>query len=208
MDKLEGIPAEKRLKIIEAALNEFGRNGYKKTSVNDVAVAAGISKSMVFHYFGSKKGMYEYLAEYSMNYMMDSFKAMIPQIMAPTNLDFFERIRLTTRLKMQMMREHSQMMLFIVSLYKETEAEVQPLIQTIKDVRGEILQQVSYENTGEYKFKDGVEPSLVMKMLNWMVEGYVRTSPINSIELIEALSKEFEESLDLMKRHFYKEEYL
>ncbi|GCD11605.1 hypothetical protein Ctaglu_32280 [Clostridium tagluense] len=47
--------------IIDAALRTFGANGYKKASISDIAVAGGISKAMVFHYFGTKKALYLYL---------------------------------------------------------------------------------------------------------------------------------------------------
>ena len=39
------LPPEKQRNIIDAGLNAFGRNGYAKTSMNDVARAAGVSKA-------------------------------------------------------------------------------------------------------------------------------------------------------------------
>ena len=64
MDKFLALTEEKRLTILNAALQCFGKFGYEKASINDIAVAAHISKASVFQYFGSKKQLYIYLLEY------------------------------------------------------------------------------------------------------------------------------------------------
>jgi len=64
LDKFLALTEEKRLTILNAALQCFGKFGYEKASINDIAVAAHISKASVFQYFGSKKQLYIYLLEY------------------------------------------------------------------------------------------------------------------------------------------------
>lgn len=41
LDTFNALPPEKRERIINSALSAFGDNGYKKTSVADVANASG-----------------------------------------------------------------------------------------------------------------------------------------------------------------------
>ena len=53
MDKFFALSEEKQITIINAALQCFGKFGYDKASVNDIAVTAHISKASVFQYFGS-----------------------------------------------------------------------------------------------------------------------------------------------------------
>jgi AcrR family transcriptional regulator len=60
MEKFFNLSTEKQQKIVDAALASFGANGYKKTSIRDIAAEAGISKAMIFHYFGTKKQLYLY----------------------------------------------------------------------------------------------------------------------------------------------------
>ena len=64
MDKFLALTEEKRTTSLNAALQCFGKFGYEKASINDIAVAAHISKASVFQYFGSKKQLYIYLLEY------------------------------------------------------------------------------------------------------------------------------------------------
>ncbi|HPS30856.1 MAG TPA: TetR/AcrR family transcriptional regulator [bacterium] len=44
-----------RKDILEAARQVFSKYGYKKTTVNDIAKAAGKAKSSLYHYFESKE---------------------------------------------------------------------------------------------------------------------------------------------------------
>ncbi|MFS4093562.1 TetR/AcrR family transcriptional regulator [Streptomyces sp. AF1A] len=50
--------ADRERQIIDAAVEEFGRHGYAGVSVAAVAHRAGISKPLVYSYFGSKDGLY------------------------------------------------------------------------------------------------------------------------------------------------------
>src|SRR5882757_3371303 len=50
--------ADREQQIIEVACRVFGHSGFASTSVADIAEAAGISKPLIYNYFGSKEGLY------------------------------------------------------------------------------------------------------------------------------------------------------
>jgi AcrR family transcriptional regulator len=52
-------PEERRGEIIEAAVGTFGRLGYQRATLADVAELAGVSPGTVSHYFGSKSDLFE-----------------------------------------------------------------------------------------------------------------------------------------------------
>jgi TetR/AcrR family transcriptional regulator len=52
-------PDERRGEIIDSAVVVFGRNGYKRTTLSQVAERAGVSAGTVCHYFGSKAALFE-----------------------------------------------------------------------------------------------------------------------------------------------------
>ncbi|EWC63750.1 Transcriptional regulator, TetR family [Actinokineospora spheciospongiae] len=55
----KGVPrAEREPQILDAAVAEFGRHGYANASVATVAAVAGISKPLVYSYFGSKEDLF------------------------------------------------------------------------------------------------------------------------------------------------------
>lgn len=52
-----------REKILDAARAQFGERGYDAASIAEIGAGAGISKSVLYHYFGSKAGLYRALLE-------------------------------------------------------------------------------------------------------------------------------------------------
>ena len=50
----ETLASPKRAEIVSLAAELFDRDGHQKTSMTDIAVAAGLSKSTLYHYFLSK----------------------------------------------------------------------------------------------------------------------------------------------------------
>ena len=67
---------------------------------------------------------------------------------------------------------------------------------------------MTFDGMDASKFKEGIDPKLVLKMLTWFAEGYLSQSS-NKAELdIEVLGKEFDECINLLKNNFYKGEYL
>jgi AcrR family transcriptional regulator len=51
-----------REKVLAAGLELFGERGYHATSIAEIGLRAGIAKSVLYHYFGSKAGLYEEIA--------------------------------------------------------------------------------------------------------------------------------------------------
>lgn len=204
MEKFFNLPVEKQKKIIDAALNSFGTNGYKKASVNDIAEAAGISKSMVFHYFGTKKELYFYLIEYCGGILMNEIREKFDS----TVTDFFDRIKLATNIKVAVMKKHPAILSFLNSSYFETAEEVRGEIASLL-AKGEVFRgSIVLDGMDVKKFKDGIDPKLVMKMLTWLAEGYVN-APSNKAEYdIDVLCEEFDQCISMLKKNFYKEEYL
>ena len=57
---MDGMPKEdKKIQILEAALDAFARYGYKKTTLDDVASALDMTKGNLYLYFQNKKDLYE-----------------------------------------------------------------------------------------------------------------------------------------------------
>lgn len=62
-DLFNRIGDKKRERVLDAALLEFSENGYKNASVNTIVKLAGISKGSLFHYFGTKKGLFNAIVD-------------------------------------------------------------------------------------------------------------------------------------------------
>lgn len=200
LEKFENIPVDKQNAIIDAALKSFGNNGYKKTSVSDIAKAAGISKSMIFYYFGTKKGLYLYLVNLCGNIIINEFNERFDYSIS----DFFDRIKLAASIKTAAMKKHSSIPSFLTSMYFENDSEVKDDIKEILAKGEDFKNKIVISDNDYSKFKDGINPELVLKMLTWLAEGYAsRLSGHDNIDY-DAFFKEFEECLDLLKNNLYK----
>lgn len=205
MEKFSSLPVEKQNIIIDAALVCFGTNGYKKASVSDIAIAAGISKALVFHYFGTKKSLYLYLINLCTHIFMNEINEKFDNAVT----DFFDRIKLAAGIEISVMKKHPAILSFLDSVYFENDDEVKADIKAIlADSEGENLRnKVAFEGIDASKFKDDIDPKLVMKMLTLLTDGYLCKMPKTGIDL-DTLCEEFDEYIDLFKRNFYKEKNL
>lgn len=57
----EALPSQNR--ILNKALELFSSKGYEATSVREICEASGLTKPTLYHFFGSKEGVYRALVE-------------------------------------------------------------------------------------------------------------------------------------------------
>ena len=203
MEKFFALPREKQDGIAAAAMGVFGAVGYKKAYISEIAAAAGISKALVFYYFGNKKALYLYLIEYAGKIMTTELRAKEDT----TNTDFFDRIVDATRLKLSVVNSYPAINGFLTSIYYEDDPEVAAEIKTLLSQGEGIRSQIALSGTDESKFKDGVDPALVMNILVKFTEGALG-SRLEHVRTIDEMMAEFTRCLDLLKNNLYREEFL
>lgn len=194
--------AEKQQHIVDAALAVFGRSGYKKASVADIAEEASISKSMVMYYFGSKKNLYFYLVELSGKIVVSEMEKHLDKDVT----DFFGRLRNLTDMKIGVIKEHPAMLSFFTNMFYETDPEVADAIGELlgdsEDIRGKWI----FEGMDVSRFKDDVDPKLLEKFIIWASVGCINDLQKNAtVEELDDLIGEFYKCFDLMKKYFYKD---
>jgi AcrR family transcriptional regulator len=205
MDAFLNLRAEKQEHIINAALNVFGRNGYRKASVADIAEGAGMAKGMINYYFGSKKNLYLYLAELS-------FKKLTGEIekrCGGVETDFFAKMKRTTEAKVAAIRDHPALLSFLASLYAEKDGEVCGDIAAFLAEGMKFRERWLFGDVDFSKFRDDVDPKLLDRFLVWAAEGFTNgLGGALDYGEIERMTDDLFKILDLMRKYFYKNEYL
>lgn len=204
MENFESLPLEKQNRIIEASLSMFGKLGYKKASSNDIATLAGISKGMIFHYFGNKKNLYMYLLEFAGNTII---RAMNQYDFTKTP-DFFDRIIAGSNLEIAIMRKYPSMLLFLGSAFYETDKAVKDDLQNAFQQGEQIRNKFILSETDLSKFKDNVDPNLVINIIVRFTEGYINNKVLDTTFDLDKMMDEITSCLLLMKNNFYKETFL
>lgn len=129
--KFYALPVEKQSQILNAAYKVFAMNQYKKAPTSEIAAEAGISKSLLFHYFHNKQELYIFL----WNHAADLTKKYMCKYKVYETDDFFEMMRRGLMAKCAVMRKYTFLSLFSINSYFETEPDIQSTIQPyVQDV--------------------------------------------------------------------------
>lgn len=202
MEKFLSLSEEKQTTIRNAALSCFAKHGYEKASINDIAVASGISKASMFQYFGTKQALYEYLVEYCSMQMKQAYD----QCSLDENTDFFDRVWQASVMKVENLKKSPFVAAFIAQVAVEKAPEMKDTLQSLmKD--GERFTQTLVMQEGDVKkFKHPEDAQLLFRTLMLLAQGMAFQLE-NAVDY-DDIMKEFESILNMLKYNFYKEEYL
>ena len=199
------LPQERQDLIRNSAMLEFGENTFKKTSADSIAKRANISKGLLFHYFKDKRELYLYLFQYAMDvcvrqYMMKTYDF--------GETDFFLALEMGQKIKMDMVRRYPGLFRFVMRAYYERDGMLSPhlrkkLNSLLEDTSRDFLTRMDL-----YKFKDGVDPYEVIRLLTLAAEGMMARTNADTAEEIETLFLEYKKYADMLRANLYKEEYL
>lgn len=205
MERFENLDPPKQQKILEAALVEFAENGYVKASTNRIVKQAGIGKGMLFYYFKNKKDLYEYLIEYSLNFILREYLSLVDIKEA----DFIKRLQGAVQLKMKAQLENEHVFNFMGTFMLTKDLDLPPHLQK----RYEQLQQqgyaLLYEGIDKTLFRKDVDVDKAFNLIRWGVDGYQQDllQRLQGQKMTELDFKpywdEFYEYLDILKKSFY-----
>lgn len=85
----DNLPADKRARFIEAALDEFSAHPYDQASISRIVARLGIAKGSVYQYFDGKVALFSWLVEESGRQKL----AVVRPGEAPLEADLFGRLR-------------------------------------------------------------------------------------------------------------------
>ena len=203
--KFFNLPQERQDLIRNSAMVEFGAGSFKKTSADAIAKRAGVSKGLLFHYFKDKREMYLYLFQHAIDACMETFLASFQYF---GERDFFLALEKGQEIKMDMVRRMPGLFRFVMQAYYERDSILTPkLRKKLDDVLAQSTDQF-LSRMDLHKFKDGVDPKAVVRLLMLASEGMLAETGACTAEEINTLFGEYKNYADMLRRHLYKEEFL
>ena len=202
-DIFNNIDPEKKDRIINSALEEFSKNRFEKASTNTIVSNADISKGLLYHYFDSKKSLYEHLEVFSI-------KTMIDAILEKVNWeesDLFKRIKQIILIKLRVCVRYPYIIEFSKNIYEDkTIDEIKKIVESYSP---EIYTEVYERNIDYSLFKDEIDIEKVIKITEWVLEKLSEEWIANNVTTngdlnYRELKKEIDEYLHLLKVAFYK----
>ncbi|MBP0964107.1 MAG: TetR/AcrR family transcriptional regulator [Oscillospiraceae bacterium] len=203
-EKFFTLPKERRDAIINAAMHIFAKYDYKKASTDEIASLAGISKGLIFHYFGSKKGLYLFLYDYAANFIMGEMR----KFGDTSETDFFKIIVNSQTCKLSMLAKHPDCMTFIIKAFYEDSPEVKSEIDTTFGDIEKSTAKSFLARADLSKLKEDVSPEKLLNIILWFAEGFMRTRTPEELTDLEKLNDIYLEYVEMLRRLVYKPEYL
>jgi TetR/AcrR family transcriptional regulator len=159
----------KRRNILNAAMAEFC-NGYEKASTDAIVKAAGVSKGLLFHYFGTKKDLFLYAYNYAIQTVMAEFYDLI-------NLDerdILERWKQIALLKMDLMQKHPMIFNFIAHASFPDSSDVKnSILEQRSKLTDEVYPRLFYD-VDRTLFREDIDADTAIRVILYTIEGYAQ----------------------------------
>lgn len=199
----KNIDPEKKDRIINSALEEFSKNRFDKASTNNIVKNAGISKGLLYHYFTSKKNLYDHLEIFAIEIMVN---AILEEINWEES-DIFARIKQIILIKSKVIARYPSLVEFSEVMYENKSIdEIKEIVETyIPDIYNKIY----YRNIDFTLFKEDVDVQKSIKITQWTMEKLGEEMATISKKLngkidFQGLVKEVDEYLKMLKEAFYR----
>lgn len=202
--KIMTMEKEKRERVIAAALKEFNK-GYHLANMDEIVKEAGISKGLIFHYFGSKRGLFLFLLKHSAEIINNEYSKVIL-----SSRDFLENVWEVSKLALEMTLQYPIIYGFIgKALFVLNEVFPEGLPKDIPNSNRTLLQEI-LTKSDKSMFRDDIDKDKAQNIVMWTMHGFSDSLLAYGDDLenyeanYEKLMKEFEEYLELLRKLLYK----
>jgi TetR/AcrR family transcriptional regulator, cholesterol catabolism regulator len=177
--------SDKRTLIIRRAAELFERDGYHGTSMSQIALAAGIRKPTLYHYFGGKE---EILYEIHREAMARLFEA---HARRPENLSATDALRGIVSDVLDLMNTVTGAFRVVSEHYRDLSPENRETIGKERDRYRQMIEDVLRRgiDDGEFRAVDTRLVTLALAgMCNWAYQWYRPDGPLGTEEIAERFS--------------------
>ena len=199
-EKFYALSEEKQNAIINAGFKVFARNSYKRSPVNEIAIEAGISKSLLFFYFRNKKELYIFLLKKS----EELTKRTLMESGVMNGTDIFDIMYRGLLAKASMMKKYPDMGNFSIKAYYEKDPEVVKDVQKIVAPYTKMETNMTLPPLDKSKFKDGLDLNMMYQDMYLASEGYLWRMQQTSKLDIDKMVADYKKIIDFWKSLYLK----
>lgn len=168
-EKFFSLPKEKQQAILNAGYRVFSQNSYKHSPMSEIAAEAGISKSLLFHYFHNKRELYLFLwdqcARITIEYLTKSG--------CYEQRGLFESMERGMRAKLEIIRLYPDMANFTIKAFYETDADISAAVQESYHRYFNLKADKARVNMSPEQFIPGLDIPMMYREMYLASEGYL-----------------------------------
>lgn len=201
-DRFFSLPEEKRQAILNAGYRVFSQNSYKNSPMSEIAGAAGISKSLLFHYFHNKKELYLFLwdtcAQITIEYLTkyDCYG----------QKDLFESMTRGMQAKMDIIRQYPDMAAFVIKAFYEKDPDICAAVQKSYQKYFDLKASSTLLNLDPEQFIPGLDIPMMYRDMYWASEGYLWEMVQRGNIDMDQMEKDFTQLISFWKSIYLRKE--
>ena len=190
-EKFFDLAREKQDRMINGAIEVFAKNGYKHASTDDMVKTVGVSKGLWFHYFGSKEGIYVFVYDYCVKYMLLELSTIVDE----NETNYFELMRQIAKTKVKVGRSYPYLTIFLEEAAHEPEqalaVKTAASRQSYEERLDAYLKHAEIDNVSDKGRRERIK-----KMLEYTISGIIREKTAQAAET-DAIFREIKAYIDL-----------
>lgn len=167
--KFFSLSPEKQRTIICAGYRVFSQNAYKNSPMSEIAAQAGISKSLLFHYFRNKKELYLYLWDEAARLTI----RVLTEYGCYGQKDLFASMERGMRAKIELIRRYPDMAGFTIRAFYEKDPEICAAIQASYHRYFNLKADQDRLDLDPAQFVPGLDIPMMYREMYWASEGYL-----------------------------------
>ena len=168
-ERFFSLPEARQQAIINAGYRVFSQNSYKNSPMSEIADAAGISKSLLFHYFRNKKELYMFLWDKCAETTIDC----LTRYGCYGQRDLFESMEKGMRAKMEIMSRYPDMASFTIKAFFEKDPEICAAVQKSYRRYFNLKADRTRMSMDPEQFVPGLDIAMMYREMYWAAEGYL-----------------------------------
>ncbi len=196
------LPEEKQQAIIHAGYRVFSQNSYKNSPMSEIAAEAGISKSLLFHYFRNKKELYLFLWDRC----AETTIAVLTEYQCYGQKELFVSMERGMRAKLELIRRWPNMGSFTIRAFYETDPEISAAVQESYHRYFNLKADKTRLNLNPEQFIPGLDIPMMYREMYWASEGYLWEMVQRGNIDVDQMEREFTRLMEFWKSIYLRKE--
>lgn len=170
--------------------------------MSEIADAAGISKSLLFHYFHNKKELYLFLWENCAKLTI----SYLTRYGCYKQQGLFESMELGMRAKMELLHTYPDMASFTIRAFYEKDPEINAAVQESYHKYFNLKADQARINFDLKQFAEGLDIEMMYREMYWASEGYLWEMVQRGNVDADQMEQDFTKLLQFWKKIYLRKE--
>ena len=191
---------ERKVELLEAALNEFTLKSYEEASLNTIIKNAGISKGTYYYHFADKQALYLYLLKTASRLKWEFITNNAEKLDSFASEQFFEQIKIQAQLGAAFAKKFPKYDKLGRMLIKERGSNIyKTALEILGGEDDSVLAAMIDRAIANGEFKSGYSKEFLLKTITYLLNGFNDVFMISEDTSLEEVLSDLELYIEFMR---------